>query len=83
MTIAALALWGLWVELWYLRPFWPVLLTDYGWYIAAHVGLALVTVAAGVYIAARSLSLGAVGRKVDVVYYGSGRSVAAQGKIRS
>ena len=67
MTIAALGLWALWVELWYLRPFWPVLLTDYGWYIAAQSSVALVTIGAGVYIAARSLSLGAVGRKVDVV----------------
>ena len=67
MTIAALGLWGLWVELWYVRPFWPVLVADYGWYIAVHGGLAVVTVAAGVYIAARSVSLGAVGRKVDVV----------------
>ena len=67
MTIGALGLWGLWAELWYLRPFWQVLLTDYGWYIGAHAGLALVTVAAGLYVAARSVSLGAVGRKVDVV----------------
>ena len=67
MTIAALGLWALWVELWYLRPFWQVLLTDYGWYSGAHAGVALVTVGAGVYIAARALSLGAVGRKVDVV----------------
>ena len=67
LTIAALAVWGLWVELAYLRPFWPVLLSDYGWYIGAHASLALATLAAGVYMAARSVSLGAVGRKVDVV----------------
>ena len=41
--------------------------TNYGWYIGAQAGLALVTVAAGVYIGARSVSLEAVGRKVDVV----------------
>ena len=67
MTVAALATWGLWVELAYLRPFWQVLLTDYGWYIGAHGSLALVTLATGFYIAARSLSLGAIGSKVDVV----------------
>ena len=67
MTIAALAAWGLWVELAYLRPFWRVLLSDYGWYIGAHGSLALATLATGIYIAARSLSLGAIGRKVDVV----------------
>ena len=42
-------------------------MADYGWYIAAHVGLAVMTFAAGVYVVARSVSLGAVGRKVDVV----------------
>ena len=67
MTAGALVGWALWVELWYLRPFWPVLLNDYGWYIGAQVALVLVTSAAGFYVAARSLSLGAVGRKVDVV----------------
>ena len=67
MTTGALAVWALWVELWYLRPFWQVLVADYGWYITAHGGLAVMTFAAGVYGAARSVSLGAVGRKVDVV----------------
>ena len=67
LTSAALAVWGLWVELEYLRPFWRVLLTDYGWYIGAHGSLALATLAAGIYVAARSLSLGAIGSKVDVV----------------
>ena len=67
MTAGALAVWGLGLELAYLRPYWPVLLADYGWYIAAHGSLGLVTLGAGVYIAAWSVSLGAVGRKVDVV----------------
>ena len=57
MTAGALGVWGLWLELWYLRPFWRVLVADYGWYIGAHAGLALVTVAAGVYVASRSVSL--------------------------
>ena len=67
MTAGALVGWALWVELWYLRPFWQVLLADYGWYIGAQIALVLVTSASGFYVAARSLSLGAVGRKVDVV----------------
>ena len=67
MTAAALAVWALWVELGYLRPYWPLLLADYGWYLAAQSGVALVTLGLGVYAAARSVSLGAVGRKVDVV----------------
>ena len=31
VTAGALEVWGLWVELAYLRPYWQVLLTDYGW----------------------------------------------------
>ena len=30
MTGGALAVWALWLELAYLRPYWPVLLADYG-----------------------------------------------------
>ncbi len=67
MTIGALAVWGLWLDLAHLRPYWSLLLADYGWYIAAYGSLALVTLGAGVYVTARSMSLGTVGRKVDVV----------------
>ena len=67
MSAAALAAWALWVELGYLHPYWQLVLADYGWYLAAQSSVALVTVAAGVYAVARSFSLGAVGRKVDVV----------------
>ena len=67
MTGGALAVWALWLELAYLRPYWPVLLADYGWYVGAHAALALVTLGVGVYVAARSMLLGVVGRKVDVV----------------
>ena len=73
MTAGALGVWALWAELWYLRPFWPVLLTDYGWYIAAHASLALATLATGVYVAARS------GARW---MWSSGRFAAARGKIR-
>ena len=67
MAGGALVVWALWLELAYVRPYWPVVLADYGWYVGAHGGLALVTLGAGVYAAARSVLLGAVGRKVDVV----------------
>ena len=67
MTLGALAVWGLWLDLAYLRPYWAVLLAEYGWYIGAYGSVGLVTFGACVYIAARSVSLGAVGRKVDVV----------------
>ena len=67
MTGGALGVWALWLELAYLRPYWQVVVADYGWYVGAHAAVALVTLGAGVYIAARSVSLGAVGHKVDVV----------------
>ena len=44
-----------------------MLLADYGWYVGARGALALVTLGAGVYGAARSVLLDAVGRKVNVV----------------
>ena len=63
MTGGALAVWALWLELAYVRPYWPVLLADYGWYVGMQAALALVTLGVGVYVAARSVSLGTVGRK--------------------
>ena len=57
MTGGALAVWALWLELAYVRPYWQVLLADYGWYIGAHGSLGLVTFGVGVYVAARSMSL--------------------------
>ena len=44
-----------------------VVVVDYGWYVGVQAALALMTLGVGVYVAARSVSLGAVGRKVDVV----------------
>ena len=67
MTGGALAVWALWLELAYLRPYWAVVVVDYGWYVGAQAALALVTLGVGVYVAARSVLLGAVGPKVDVV----------------
>ena len=67
MSGAALVAWALWLELGYLHPYWPLVLADYGSYLAAQSSVALVTVAVAVYAVARAFSLGAVGRKVDVV----------------
>ncbi len=66
-SAGALGVWGLWVEMTYLHPFWRVVAVDYGLYVAAYGGLALATFGTVVYVAARVIGLGAVGRKVDVV----------------
>ena len=65
-STGAVGAWALAAELTYLQPFGTVILTGYGWYIAAYGGMALATLAAGFYLAARAVGLGAVGRKVDV-----------------
>ena len=39
MTGGALAVWALWLELAYLRPYWQVLLADYWWYMGAQGSL--------------------------------------------
>ena len=51
----------------YLAPFWRMILYDYGVSIAAHLSLALVTVVAILYGAARAVGLADLGRKVDLV----------------
>ena len=66
-TIVGLALLLLGSRLEYLAPFWHVILSDYGAVIAAHLGVALVTVAAILYGAARAVGLSDLGRKVDLV----------------
>ena len=66
VSTGAVGAWALAAELTCLQPFGRVLLADYGWYVAAYGGTALVTLAAGFYLAARAVGLGAVGRKVDV-----------------
>ena len=65
-SAGAVGAWALAVETAYLRPFGRLILSDYGWYIAAYGGLALAAFGTGVYMAVRALGLGAVGRKVDV-----------------
>ena len=51
----------------YLAPFWRVMLADYGVSLVAHLGRALMTVAAILYGAARAVGLADLGRKVDLV----------------
>ena len=51
----------------YLAPYWRVILAEYGVSIALHSGLALLTVAAIFYGAARAVGLADLGRKVDLV----------------
>ena len=67
MVAAGLGMWALVVELAYLFPYLPVLVEDYGVYIGGQVTLILVTFALVVYATARAVSLGSVGRKLNVV----------------
>ena len=46
-STGAVGAWALAAELTYLQPFGTVILTGYGWYIAASGGMALATLAAG------------------------------------
>lgn len=67
MVVIGVGAWLLLEELAYLQPYGAVIASDYGVYLAAYGGMALVTQAAAAYLAARVIGLGAVGRKVDVV----------------
>ena len=51
----------------YLKPYFRIILTDYWMPIAWHGGLALVTLMAALYGAARALGLAGMGRKVDLM----------------
>ncbi len=66
-TIMGLALLLLGSRLEYLAPFWRTILSEYGVSIVAHLGIALVTVAAILYGAARAVGLADLGRKVDLM----------------
>ena len=66
-ALAGLAVLLVGSRLHYLAPFWRVILIDYGVSIAAHLGLALATVSAILYGAARAVGLADLGRKVDLV----------------
>ena len=51
----------------YLKPYFWILLTDYWQPVAWYGGLALVTLMAVLYGAARALGLAGMGRKVDLM----------------
>ena len=67
MVAAGVGVWLLLEELAYLQPYVAVVVADYGLVLAAYGALALVTVSGAAYVAARSLGLGDVGRKVSVM----------------
>ena len=66
-SAGALGVWALWTEVTYLHPYWRLIAVDYGAYVAVCGGTALAAFWTCVYLAARAVGLGAVGRKVDVV----------------
>ena len=51
----------------YLKPYFRIILTDYWMPMAWYGGLALVTLMAVLYGAARALGLAGMGRKVDLM----------------
>lgn len=67
VTVAGVAAMLLTERLEYLAEFRRVILADYGLVIALYLGLALATLAALFYWAARALGLGDLGKKVDLV----------------
>ena len=50
----------------YLSPFWPLILAEHGVLLSLHMALALATVAAAIYAAARATGLADLGRRVDL-----------------
>ncbi len=82
-TLTGLAVLLVGPRLEYLAPFWRVILSDYGVSIAAHLGLALVTVAAILYGAARAVGLADLGRKVDLVERSIRRGEGDQGLVEA
>ena len=51
----------------YLASFWRLILADYGFALALHLGLVLAGVAASLYGLARAAGLADLGRRVDLV----------------
>ena len=54
-------------RLWYLAPFWPLILAEHGVAIASRLTLGLAAVAASLYAIARGAGLADLGRRVDLV----------------
>lgn len=67
MVATGIGAWLLAEELSYLQPVAAVVATDYGLVLGAYGALGLATVAGASYVAARTLGLGDVGRKVSVM----------------
>ena len=67
VSVTGVALLFVGARLDYLGPYWRVILAEYGVSVALHGGVALVTVAAIFYGAARAVGLADLGRKVDLV----------------
>ena len=82
-TLVRLVLLLLGPRLEYLVPFWRVVLSDYGVTIAAHLGLALMTIAAILYGATRAVGLADLGRKVDLVERSIRRGEGDQGLAKA
>ena len=88
LTAAAggVGVWVLWGAVSYLHEYTQLVMDVHGAYLLAYGTAALLTVGAGVYQAARAVSLGSVGRKVDVVERairrGAGRAASLQRRWR-
>ena len=66
-SASGVAVWALWAEVEYLRPYWQLVVAEYGWYVGAYSAAAVMSLGVAVYVAARAVTLGTVGRKVGVV----------------
>lgn len=67
LALAALAYFLFRDRFHYLEEYSSIILADYGLLIAAHLALLLLTVAAGVYAAARAIGLGEHGKKLKLL----------------
>ncbi len=50
----------------YLAPFWPLILARHGVPVGLHLGVAVMTVAAGIYGVGRATGLADLGSRVDL-----------------
>ena len=66
-TLAALSVLFGFERLAWLRPYLPLIWEQYAAAILAHLGVVLLSVAAGIYTLARLVGLGDAGRKVEQV----------------
>ena len=78
---SGVAVWVLGMEVEYLRPYWQVVMAEHGRYIGAYGTAAVVSFGVGLYVAARALTLGTVGRKVGVVERSIRRGASEEGEL--